>query len=488
MSVLNPLLCFLIVLVSLAPIAAQKTRRADLVVINAKVRTMTSPDSISEAIAVSGDRITVLGKTSEIKKLAGPTTRVIDAQGRLLLPGFNDSHVHFMGIGNTFSSFDLHGVENSKQVEDRVRRFVRFIPKGRWILGSGWKGEIAPTRGAIDALTPDNPMLIYAPDGLSAFANTAALKAAGVTEDSDTGPVRGVQLRKIVVSMPANHMRNWIEIAQSATNLAASLGVTSVQDMQSDDLRAVYRQLETEGKLRTRIYDCLPLSSWNTLSVSEYTSKNTAMVRGGCLKGFSDGDASLAEKLSDDIVAADKAGLQIMVHAIGSVANGIVLDAFEKAIKANGSRDRRFRAEHAYNPRPTDLARFARSGVISSMQPHLFRGGSGGHYATLLRSKASIAFGSDAAITDLDPLLGIYDAVNAGSEALTVYEAVRAYTFGSAFAEFQEKEKGTIEVGKLADFVILTDDIFSIAVERIPQVKVTMTVVGGRIVFEDRVN
>jgi predicted amidohydrolase YtcJ len=296
--------------------------------------------------------------------------------------------------------------------------------------------------------------------------------------------VRDAELRKVVAMVPADHTRRWIEIAETASNYAASLGVTSVQDMHSDDRLSIYRELEKAGRLKTRVYDCVPLTDWKKFAESGFSRDNTAMVRGGCVKGFSDGDQTAASRLETDILAADKAGLQVMIHSIGNLANAIVLDAFERVSRTNGPRDRRLRAEHAQNPRAVDLPRFGRSKIIVSMQPHLFDGSGGGYYSSLLRSKATIALGSDAAITELDPLLGIHAAVNAGSESITVYEAVRAYTFGSAYAEFQEKEKGTIEIGKLADFVILSDDIFSMDSSRLRDAKVLMTVVGGRVAYQ----
>jgi predicted amidohydrolase YtcJ len=208
------------------------------------------------------------------------------------------------------------------------------------------------------------------------------------------------------------------------------------------------------------------------------------MVRDGCLKSFSDGDEGSKAGLLHEIVDADKAGFQIMIHAIGNSANRIVLDIFEQAARINGSRDRRFRVEHAHNVLQVDLPRFYRSGIIPSMQPFLFAGSDGSRYGTLLRHGAKVAFGSDASMVDLDPLRGIYAAVTSGAESVSVYEAVKAYTVGSAYAEFEEKEKGTIEPGKLADFVILSDDIFTVEPVRFQNVKVQMTVVDGKIVYQ----
>lgn len=475
--------------------ALAQPSHADLVLLNAKVQTMTTRDPLAQAIAVRGDRIVAVGSDTAIRKLIGPSTRVIDAKGRLVIPGFNDAHVHFMGIGNSFSSLNLRDARDPQTVIERITSFMRFLPKGRWLLGGSWNETLVkfPDQRAVDVLTPENPVFLYSSDTLSAFANSRAFQLAGlragrtdVDRDKDgnpTGIVRGDAMKRIAAVVPAHHTRNWMEIAETATNYAASLGVTSVQDMHSDDSRAVYHELERIGKLKTRVYDCTPLSDWRKLAESQHERDNTPMVRGGCLKGFSDGDVSAVTNLEREISAADKAGLQVMIHAIGNSANGIALDAFERVLKNSRSRDRRFRIEHAQNPRTTDLPRFARLKIIASMQPHLFDGNTGGYYASLVKLKTAIALGSDAAITDFDPILGIHAAVNAGSESISVYDAVRAYTLGSAYAEFQDKAKGTIEMGKLADFVILSDDIFSVEPKLIRNISVQMTVVGGRIVY-----
>ncbi|HVF30243.1 MAG TPA: amidohydrolase [Pyrinomonadaceae bacterium] len=419
-----------------------------------------------------------------MRKLVGPATRVIDLRGQLLLPGFNDAHVHFMGIGNIFSSLDLRAVTSAEQLEQQIRRYVQFMPKGRWILGSGWKQAITPPAHVIDRLTPDNPLFIYEGGGSSAFANTAAMRAASLAGAEPSGIVTGATLRKIASSVPADHTRNWIQIAETATNYAASLGVTSVQDMHSDDLRPVYRDLQNQGKLKTRVYDCISLPDWKKLTEATALDRKTEMVRGGCLKSFSEGDPADSSRLLRDAIPADKAGFQLMVHAIGNSANGIVLDVFERIAKENTNRDRRMRVEHAHNPRHDDLPRFPRLGIVASIQPHLFEGSSGGYYLSRLKLRSMVAFGSDAAITDLNPLFGIHAAINAGTESISIYDAVRAYTLDSAYAEFQEKQKGTIEVGKLADFVILSDDIFSVDPLKIRDVTVVMTVVAGKVVYE----
>ncbi len=451
---------------------------------------MTASNAVSEAFAVSGNRITAVGSTKLINKSIGPSTRVIDAHGRLVLPGFNDAHVHFMAIGNTFSTLDLRGVKSGAEMTARISRHVKFLPKGRWILGGHFPNDNwEPSKGSIDAVTPDNPIFLYGADITKAFANGPALKLAGFKDDSPdvdrtSGIVSGSALRRIAAAVPSDHTRNWIEVAETATNYAASLGVTSVQDMHSDDSREIYRELQRRGKLKTRVYDCLPLRDWKKLMSSRLPNMAGEMVTDGCLKSFSDGDDESKPALLREVIAADKAGLQVMIHAIGVSANRIVLGAFEKAAKANGLRDRRFRVEHAHNADEADLPRFANSKLIASMQPFLFEGSNGSRYGSLLKQKAIVAFGSDASMVDLNPMLGIHAAATAPHGAVSVFDAVRAYTLNSAYAEFQEKEKGTIERGKLADFVILSDDIFTIGHAKIVDVRIMLTVVDGKVVYQ----
>lgn len=475
-------------LLSIPESSRSQNQSADLVVINANIRTIVAERSRAEAMAVRGSRIVAVGTNKRVRRMIGPATKVLDARGRLVLPGFNDSHVHFIGIGNSFSSIDLRYATSLDDAANRIARYAQFLPKGRWILGGGWN-NIAWDRRRIDEITPDNPVFVYSTDAKSAFANSRAFQLAKLKENradidrnpqgEPTGVVHDDALALINAARPANHTRNFFEVAETATNYAASLGVTSVQDMHFDDQRATYLELERRGKLKTRIYDCIGLTDRKKLE----TSTDDAMVRGGCLKGFSDGDEDAAPALFREIAEADKAGRQVMIHAIGNSAIDIVLDAFEEVSKLNGKRDRRLRVEHAHRPRPEDLPRFWRSNIVASMQPHLFDGASGGYYRTLIRHRVPVAFGSDASIIDLDPLLGIQSAVTAGTESVSVYDAVRAYTVESAYAEFQEKEKGTLEPGKLADFVILSDDIWTVEPVKIHDVRIVTTVVDGRIVF-----
>ncbi len=491
---------------------AQKTA-VDLIIFNASVQTMNVRQPTAQAIAVSANKITAVGTNKEIRALAGAKTKTIDAGGKLVMPGFNDAHVHFMAIGNQFSSVNLRDTKSAPEAVGRIKFNVKFQPKGRWILGGGWNHENwtpakMPTKELIDAAAPDNPVFLYHADTRTVLVNSLALKLSGIDKTSKNpglgrdakGELTGILtdsaiglIRKIV---PEFSTKQWLEVAETATNYAASLGVTSIQDMSGDNFLDVYHQLNRQNKLKTRIYDCTNLFEWRKFAETDWRQTSDKMVRGGCLKSFSDGDAESLEHLYKFVLPADKAGFQIMIHAIGGAANDIVLSVFERVAKENDAHDRRFRVEHAHSVRQEDLQRFGASKIIASMQPHLFSGGAWNNtesYRTLLDTNAVIAFGSDASITDFNPLLGIYAAVNrrnfndktdASDQTISVAEAVRAYTLGSAFAEFQENEKGTISGGKLADIIVLSNNIFSVSPDEIRNTKVLTTIVDGKIVYE----
>ena len=476
---------FTLLFISLQHAAAQSS--PDLIIINADVRTMSKASPRAEAVAVKGGLISAVGTSEEIRKLAGENTRILDAQGRLVLPGFNDAHAHLVAIGNIFSSLDLSEAKTPDEVLARLRYFAKFLPKGRWILGGGLDPSVAISRAEVDDATPENPLFVYHTDAKSAVTNSLALGAARVTDS--TGIVREKRLAAVKSVVPANHVRDLPAILETAGNYAASLGVSSVQDMHSDDLVAVARQLQRDARLKTRVYDCVSLSNWAKLSaVGVKAASGDAMVRTGCVKGFYDDDTATAS-LGRDIAAADSAGLQVMVHAIGPKANQFVLTAMEAAIRANGVRDRRFRVEHANGLRPVDIPRFSRSKIIPSMQPILFFSeGAGGpdDHRRLLDTGAKLALGADAPMRGFSPLEGIYAAVEGGGKrGISVEEAIYAYTMGAAFAEFQEKEKGSIEVGKVADLVVLSADIFAEKAD-IRAASVVMTFVNGRVVYENK--
>jgi predicted amidohydrolase YtcJ len=527
---------------------------ADLVIVNAKVRTMDSAKPNAEAVAVMGNKILAVGTNAEIRALAGTKTKTIDAKGKLLIPGFNDSHVHFLEGGFQLSAVDLRDAKSPEEFVRRIKDFAAKLPKGRWILGGKWDHENwtpnnLPTKELIDAVTPDNPVFIDRLDGHMALANSLALKLASVTKETKevegglivrdangnpTGVLKDAAMVYVNKVVPESSFEQKLEAAQAATDYAASLGVTSVQDMSAGTDVGVYQELMRQGKLKTRVYAVSPLPDWQRLGKTGVRAAfGDEMLRIGGLKGYSDGSlgsttawffepylddpkstglpADEIPKMYENVLNADKAGLQIMIHAIGDKANDTVLSAFERVGRENGMRDRRFRVEHAQHLRIEDIKRFGNFKIVASMQPfHLIDDGRWafkrldekrlkGTYAfrTLLDTGANLAFGTDWAVAPLNPMLGIYAATTRRTlddknpngwipeQKISVEETVRAYTSGSAYAEFQENVKGTITAGKLADFIILSDDIFTMNPNDINKTKVLTTVMDGKTIYEN---
>lgn len=528
---------------------------ADLVVTNANIRTMDADRRIARSVASVGGRIIAVGSEAEIKPLIGPRTRVVDAGGKLVLPGFNDAHVHFTTSGMQLSMIDLRTSASQQEFAERIRAYAAKLKPGEWILGGrwdqeNWKPNDLPTRQLIDAAAPNNPVFVQRLDGHMAVANSLALKLAGVTKNTKdvegglivrdpsgepTGVLKDTAMGLVSNVVPEPSFDDYLKGAQAATDYAASLGVTSVQDMTAPNM-GVYQELLRTGKLKTRIYAGGALANWKSFAdVGIRSAFGSSMLRAGTLKGYADGSlgsrtawffsayhddpntsgiprAELTTTMKGDVINADKHGLQVMIHAIGDRSNATVLDIYEAAVREDGPRDRRFRIEHSQHLRLEDIPRFAKLGVVASMQPvHLTDDGRWagnrldnerlkGAYAfrSLLDSGAHVAFGTDWAVAPLNPLFGIYAAVTRQTtdgknpngwfpeQKITVDEAVRCYTAGSAYAEFQEDVKGTLEVGKLADMVILSDDIFTLDPNKIPEAKVLVTVVDGKIVFDGR--
>jgi hypothetical protein len=524
----------------------------DLVVLHGTVWTGVPGAPDAQALAVRGGRIVAVGRDAEVQRLAGPRTRVVDARGRMVVPGFVDSHVHFVTGGFSLASVQLRDARTREEFIRRIRDFARTVPAGTWITEGNWDhslwgGEL-PRREWVDSVTPEHPVWISRLDGHMALANSAALRAAGVTravEDVEGGEIvrgPGGELTGIfkdnamgrvdrAVPPPSAVMRD--RALDAAMRYVAEQGVTGVHHVGGWDDLAVFRRAHAAGRLRTRIYAAVPLDSWERLrDTVAARGRGDAWLRIGGLKGYVDGslgshtaafhrpftdapaDSGLIVTPRADLErwvrGADAAGLQVMVHAIGDRANALILDVFQEVARANGARDRRFRVEHAQHIAPADLARFGRLGVIPSMQPyHAIDDGRWAErvigserslttyaFRSLLDGGARLAFGSDWFVAPPTPLEGIYAAVtrrtlddrNPGGwvpgQRITVEEALRAYTAGAAYAGFDERERGTLQPGRAADFVLIDRDLRRIAPETIRDARVLMTVVDGRAVYE----
>jgi predicted amidohydrolase YtcJ len=522
-----------------------------LAIVNGSVWTGDPTRPSAEAVGIAGERIVAVGSSAEIRRLASPTTSVIDAQGGTVAPGFIDSHVHFLIGGLNLTSVQLRDAKSPADFIARIKAFAASVPPGTWITGGDWDhqnwgGEL-PTRAWIDSITPNNPVWVNRLDGHMALANTAALRAAkvpmsggdvsgGTIVRDETGQPAGVfkdnaeALIDAAVPDPSAEMLD--RALDAAMSYVNARGVTSVDHMGTWADLAVFERARRAGTLRTRIYASVPLSTWARL-------RDTVAARGrgdewltiGGLKGFVDGslgshtaamlepftdaptDTGLLVNTPEDLYSwtsnADKAGLHVIVHAIGDRAIRLQLDIFERVAREDGPRDRRFRIEHAQHIAPADVARFGRLGVIPSMQPyHAIDDGRWAEkvigaerakttyaFRSLIQSGARLAFGSDWFVAPPTPLYGIYAAVtrrtlddkNPGGwvpeQKISVDEALRAYTSGGAYATFTEKEKGTLTPGKLADVVIIDRDLFKVAPETIRDARVEFTITGGRVVF-----
>ena len=543
---------------STAP-AVQMSGPVTLAVVNARLWTGDQAAPWAEALAVSGERLIAVGTNADIRRLASTVTP-IDAGGRLVLPGFIDAHVHFLEGGLRLASVQLRDARSRDEFVNRIRAFTATVPAGTWITGGDWDhslwgGEL-PSRDWIDPVTPNHPVWINRLDGHMNLANSAALKAAGVTratadvtggeivrraDGEPTGLLKDNAMALVdKVAPPASpEMRR--RAVTAAMRYVAERGVTTVHDMSTSAAwadMALYADLRKANALQTRVYSVVPLAQWERLrdvvARGEYggaDGRGDEWLRVGGLKGFVDGslgshtaaftepftdmpnDRGLLVNTPDDlyrwISGADKAGLHVMVHAIGDRANRLLLDTFERVATENGARDRRFRIEHAQHLAPSDIPRFAALNVIASMQPyHAIDDGRWAEkyigdrikttyaFRSLIDARATVAFGSDWFVAPPTPLEGIYAAVTRRTldgknttgwvpqQKITVEEAVRAYTANAAYASFDESRKGILSKGRLADFVMLERNIFEIPPEEIGAVRVRMTIVGGRPVFD----
>ena len=544
-----------------SPVLSAQTRpAADLIISNAKIWTVDKTHPTAQAVAVLGDRIVAVGSSSEVDAWRGPSTRMIDAGGHLLLPGFNDAHVHFVSGGLQLASIDLNDATSPEEFARRIAERAKATPQGEWILGGDWdetKWTPAqlPTKELIDSVTPNNPVFVTRYDGHMGLANSVALRLAGITaqtpdppggvivrdaEGNPTGALKDAALDQLDKSIPPLTHEQRVQAVKRALAHAASLGVTSLQEMDDngEELEniAVYAELLQRGELTARIY-AAPLIKYvdDLAKIGVRHAFGGPYLQIGALKTFADGSlgsstAYFFEPFTDQpnnrgllsdamqplslmrerMMKADAAGLQICTHAIGDQGISIILDLYSEVETAHGPADRRFRIEHAQHMAAKDFDRFAKLSVIASVQPyHAIDDGRWaekriGHdrasrtyaFRTFLNHGVRLAFGTDWNVAPLNPMLTVYAAVTRATldgknpdgwfpeQKFTLPEALEAYTMGSAYAEFQENEKGSITAGKLADMVLLSDDLFSIPPEQIRNVKVLKTILGGKVIWD----
>lgn len=494
-------LAVLATLTLLSAIACSRPPRlaADLVITRANIWTGTAAQPTAMAVAIIGDRIVEVGGADEIERWRGTNTTVLNAEGRRLVPGFNDAHVHVVDGGTQLDNVDLKDAGTQAEFARRISERAKAKP-GEWILGGNWDDQrwtpaTLPTRALIDDVTNATPVFVVRDDGRMALANSTALGRAGITERTGdppggaivrdangfpTGILRDAAMDVVARVIPKTTPEQRLHAVKRALEHAASLGVTSVHDMNAtyEDI-AVYADLANRGELTARVYAAPAEAGWyDQAKLGVHRAFGSPWLRIGAVQGEADGIRDVSD-LRTRLMAADHAGLQLCVDAIGDAGTSQVLDLFDDIVRANGGRDRRFRIEGAPRLAPKDVDRLASLNVIASLQPYPVR--TTGGFRALVDKGVRLSLGSDWPAAPLNPMLALHAAT---TRTLTVAEALSAYTRGSALAEFQESVKGTIARGRLADMVILSDDILSILPARIKDVSVLTTIVGGKVVHQ----
>src|SRR5580704_17704723 len=530
---------------------------ADLIIRNAHIWTVNPEQPEADAVAVLNGRIVAVGSDAAVMQWQGPHTRMVDALGKRLLPGFNDAHVHFSDGGASLSAVQLTQVTSLKEFVRRIADYAAHAPKGEWIRNgewdeTKWSPANLPTRQDIDAVTPDNPVAIDRYDGHMLLANSKALALAGINAKTPdppggvivrdatgqpTGALKDAATELLQKAEPPLNRAERQRAIGSALREAAMRGVTSVQDMSLDygDL-AVYSQLKAEDKLTVRVYGA-PLIAGveDQAKLGLGHAFGSPSLRIGALKMFADGSlgsrtAYFTQPYTDEpgnrgllfsdmlplikagerLMRADATNLQVCTHAIGDAAITTALDLYQAVDKNDGPKDRRWRIEHAQHMAAADFDRFAQLHVIASVQPYQaiddgrWAEARIGHdrasrtyaFRTFLSHGVHLAFGTDWPVAPLDPMLTLYAAVTRATldgkypqgwfpeQKLSIREAIAAYTIGSAYAEFQESEKGSIEPGKLADMVLLSQDVLKIAPAAIRDTRVLKTFLGGVEIYD----
>lgn len=535
--------------------------KADLVIINGKILTIDKDNPIAQAVAIKGEKIIAVGTTAEISLLIEKCcTKVIDASGRLVIPGFNDAHVHFGPLDPDY--IELRYTIDPSVITRKVKEQVAKSQPGELIKGGHWEHEMFidkkwPAKELIDAVSPNNPVMLSRADGHSVLVNSFVLKASGITKNTEN-PFGGEIVKDPVTGEPTGIIKeNAEEMIKTgetkpartpaeekarlwqgyllAMKEARVYGVTSVQVPGAADFEA-YVKLQKDGELTCRI-DIGKSLTGDTAKLKWYLElekrypRTADWIRFGYLKAFMDGTigsgtALMFEPFTDNpstsglaltpyeemekmVIAADKLGFQIGIHAIGDKANNWVLNAFEKAESVNGKRDRRLRVEHAQTLLQTDIHRFASLGVIASMQPthcisdkkfcekRIGPERAKGAYAwkSLADAGAILAFGTDYQVEPLNPMEGLYASVTRKDrlgesgdgwhpeQKISMEDAIKYYTLGSAYAQFMDDRKGMIKTGFLADIVIVDKDLLTIPENEIMKTKVDYTITGGKVVF-----
>ena len=536
-----------------------------LILIQGKIWTGEGPDSFVEAVAITGNTITQIGDSNSILALANEQTEIIDLQGKLVTAGFNDAHIHFLSGSMGLTQVDLLATKSLGEVISITLDFVKNNPEKNWITGRGWQYTYyqsgLPDHQTMSALDIDKPIFIKAYDGHSAYANPKAMELAGITsstvfegfgevvkdaQGNPTGALKEDAMDLVGKWVPAPSQEDQLNALRKGMQLASSLGITSIQNASgSEEELRLYQRLLSENELTLRYAAAFSVGE-NTSSaeldrftfLKDSIGTSNPWIRADAIKFMIDGvieshTAAMLEHYADllpehelalgmvnmstarfqELVSElDQRGFRLYTHAIGDRGVREVLTAYEKAQSSNPARDRRHRIEHIETIAPEDLPRFAKGGILASMEPIHADPATVGVWAkaigeerlpwsfawnSILKSGAQLVFSSDwPACISLDPIRGIHVAVNRRDpsgypeegwipqEKISIYEAMKAYTSMGAYSSFEETQKGLLKTGYLADLVVLSEDVFTLDPMKIHQVKVDKTIVDGKVIFE----
>lgn len=566
MNTLTKIASALVMMTFLAGLAFSQSASmpvADTILVRGKVYTGSASQPWAQAIAIRGEKIIAVGTDAEIQKLYSGRTEVIDAGGKLVLPGFVDCHIHFLEGSISLGQANLEGAKNPADIQHILRRYAEKHPGDGWILGGGWNyamfgKEHLPDKKYLDDLFPGRPVFLVGYDGHTSWANSKALALAGIKKDTPnppngaivrdpnsgeaTGALKESAGRLVGKLVPKLTREEKLAALRAGMHWANENGLTRVHSAGGDfDSFDLFEELRRRGELTLRMYiayflDPPELRPGDLAAIEEARKKYTGdWLAAGVVKMMIDGvveshTAAMLNPYTDDpstsgklfwnpekykaaVAELDKRGLQLFTHAIGDYAVRTALDAYENAENANHTRDRRPRIEHIETVTAADIPRFGQLGVIASMQPlHAYpdedtlrvwagnvgpvRASRAWAWNSIAKAGGHLAFGSDWNVVTLNPWEGLQMAVTRQTtegtpsggwlpqQRITLAQAVAAYTIGAAYAGRREKTEGSIEPGKLADLIIVSQNIFEIAPREIAKTKVVKTIVGGRVVYQ----
>lgn len=541
---------------------ARKPEPADLVILNARVYTVNPARPWAEAVAVKGEKIVYVGSNKEARRFLQPETRLIDARGHLLLPGFQDSHVHFVSGSLNLNQVDLSGTRNVAEIQERIKKFLVEHPGLTWVQGRGWMYSAfpgnMPHKKYLDEVVPDRPAIMRCADGHTSWVNSQALKLAGLTRQTpdppdgkivrdEKGEPTGALLegasRLVSRYLPEPTAEDKYQALKLGMREAVKWGVTAAHGLGGEfEELALFERLKKEDQLLIRLIISMwveePGPTENDFKAYEEArtkyNDHWLAVRGVklMLDGVIDsGTAAMLDPYEEmkgnqgklfwepaDYIRAvmefSRRGIPVSTHSIGDRAIRLSLEAYEKALKESGHPELRHKIEHVECVAAEDFARFANPGIIASFQPlHADpdpvwmsawiknvgpeREQRAFPWKSILNNGGQLAFGSDWPVVTINPWPGVQVAVTRQSlqgypeggwipsEKLTLEEVIRAYTLGGAYAVDEEELRGSVEPGKLADLILLSQDVFKIPAHKISETRSLLTVVGGRVVYRE---